>query len=225
MITIPENNKTRSQFDAHIGMYISFADYLSSYRFAFESLMETVYKFNRPVDMAAYPLLFIARHCIELGFKTNIQYFRKYSEDEYLKTMATHNLEQLFKAFKLHVANTIKNLKIKYDIEVEEEVIDEYNKYCNEVEKLTTIFHLLDKNSEAFRYPVNKKDNAVFKYTEIINVLDIKKLYEKSMMLLTHTTDLFADYINMADYVEDIYEQDLQKVGRKINGYDFASLP
>ncbi len=87
MITIPKDNQTRSQFDAYIGMDIRFSKYFASYQFAFESLIDTIYQSNMPVD--------------------------------------------------------------------------------------------------------------------------IKKLYGKNMILLTYTADLFADYTNIADYVEDIYEQEL----------------
>lgn len=210
MDEIPNDKRTRHQFNAYIGHYLSFGDYLASYKSAFEALMVRVYQSGFHVDHLAYPILFIARHCMELGFKTNIRYFSKYSEVEDFKKAGTHDLEKLFGAFKLHIAGTIKNLKDIYGIEVEKDDIDGFNKYCEDVSKLTNIFHLLDKNSDSFRYPVDKDNNNSFDNKETINLLDVKELYEKSMLLLTHTANVFAKYTDFADEIENMYKQEMR---------------
>jgi hypothetical protein len=207
MNQIPNDKHTQSQFNAHIGHYLRFASYLESYKRAFEALMDNVYQSGLHVDHLAYPILFIARHCMELGFKANIRYFLNYSEKDDFKK--THDLEKLFGAFKLHIEETIKILKDKYGIEVEKADIEEFNKYLEDVNKLTNIFHLLDKNSDSFRYPVDKYNNNSFDKNQTINLLDVKNLYEKSMLLLTHTADVFAKYTDFADEIENIYEQEI----------------
>lgn len=209
MSDIPVNNYTRHQFNAYLGYYLSFGDYLYSYKAAFDALLYNVYQSGLHIDHLAYPILFIARHCMELGFKTNIRYFIKYSEKEDYKKAGTHNLEKLFTAFKLHIYATIVNLKDKYGIEVGKEDIDEFNDYCNEVNKLANIFHSLDKNSDSFRYPVDKENNNSFDYRDKINLLDVKELYDKSLLLLTHTADVFAKYTDFADEINNMYEQEM----------------
>ena len=210
MKQIPDDKHTRHKFNAYIGHYLTFGNYLRSYKSAFEALMDKVYQSGFHVDHLAYPILFIARHCMELGFKTNIRYFLKYSEKDDFKKAGTHDLEKLFGAFKLHIAETIKNLKDKYGVEVDKADIEEFNKYCEDVNKLTNIFHLLDKNSDSFRYPVDKDNNNSFDNKETINLLDVKDLYEKSMLLLTHTADVFAKYTDFADEIESMYEQEMR---------------
>ena len=74
--------------------------------------------------------------------------------------------------------------------------------YCKEVEKLTNIFHSLDRNSDSFRYPVNRDNNNSFDYKETINLLDVIELFNKSMTLLKFTTSLFEKYTILADEVE-----------------------
>src|SRR5690606_29861396 len=118
---IPDNKYTRHQFNAYLGLNLSFANYLGTYKYAFEALMDNVYQSGLRVDRLAYPILFIARHGIELGFKTNIRYFLRYSEKDDFKKAGTHDLEKLFSAFKLHIAETIKNLKSKYGVEVDKD--------------------------------------------------------------------------------------------------------
>lgn len=211
MSEIPVNNYTRHQFNAYLGYYISFGNYLYSYKAAFEALLKNVHESGLHVDHLAYPILFIARHCMELGFKTNIRYFIKYSEKDDYKKAGTHDLEKLFAAFKLHIYTTIDNLKEKYGIEVEKGDIDEFNNYCKEVDKLTSIFHILDKSSDSFRYPVDKENNKSFEHHETLNLLDVKELYDKSMLLLTHTADVFAKYTDFADEINNMYEQEMRE--------------
>jgi hypothetical protein len=78
----------------------------------------------------------------------------------------THDLERLFRAFKLHISETIKNLKDKYGIDIDKADIDEFNHYCKEVDRLTNIFNLLDKNSDSFRYPIDRENNKSFEQKE-----------------------------------------------------------
>jgi len=210
MNEIPDNKLTRHQFNAYIGHYLSFGSYLESYENAFNALMDKVYQSQFHIDHLAYPILFIARHCMELGFKTNIRYFQKYSEKDDFTKAGTHDLEKLFGAFKLHITETIKNLKSKYSVEVEKADIDEFNKYCKEVNHLKTIFHLLDKNSDSFRYPVNKENDKSFELKETINLLDVRKLYENSMVLFKYTADFFSKYTDFVDEIESMYEQEMR---------------
>lgn len=118
MTQIERNKRTEHQFNAFIDSYLSFPSYLGSYKRSFDILLKDVLVTNSHVDYIAYPLLFLARHCMELGLKTNIRYFAKYSgKDDYVKA-GTHDLENLFRAFKMHVDKTFETLKAKYGIEL-----------------------------------------------------------------------------------------------------------
>lgn len=206
MIQIERNRKTEHQFTAFIDYYLTFPSYLGSYKRSFDILLQDTVRTGNHVDHIAYPLLFLARHCMELGFKTNIRYFFKYSEiDDYIKA-GTHDLEKLFNAFKLHVQKTFENLKRKYNIEVEKADKKSFSELCDEVGKLNDVFHQLDKNSDAFRYPISKEQNPSFNNGERINILDVNELLEKSMTLFIHTADVFAKYTDYADQIESQYE-------------------
>lgn len=205
MTMIERNKQTEHQFNAFIDYYLSFPSYLRSYKRSFDILITDVVTTNSHVDYIAYPLLFLARHCMELGLKTNIRYFAKYSgKDDYIKA-GTHDLEKLFRAFELHVERTFETLKSKYNIEVEPEDIKSFNDLCKEVEKLNSTFHSLDKNSDAFRYPVDKELNPSFNKGDRINIIDVSEILEKSMTLFVHTADVFAKYTDYADQIEDYY--------------------
>jgi len=218
-MTIPRDKKTEVQFTAYIDFYQSFSAYLGQYKRSFDILIENVYESGHHVDHLAYPILFLARHCMELGLKTNIRYFSKYSEkDDYVK-VGTHDLDRLFTAFKDHIKTTIKNLKDKHGITVGEEDKKGFEELVLEVEKLNNVFHLLDRNSDAFRYPVDKEQNPSFKKGERINILDVAELLEKSMILFTHTADVFSKYTDYADEIEQYYEDLLREEYRQTLPY------
>ena len=206
MTQIERNKRTEYQFNAFIDYYLSFQSYLGSYKRSFDILLKDVLVTNSHVDYISYPILFLARHCMELGLKTNIRYFAKYSDkDDYVKA-GTHDLENLFRAFKMHVDKTFETLKAKYGIEIENDDKKSFKELCNEVEKLNNIFHLLDKSSDAFRYPVDKEQKPSFKKGERINVIHVAELLEKSMTLFVHTADVFAKYTDYAEEIENYYE-------------------
>lgn len=207
MTQIERNKRTEHQFNAFIDYYLSFPSYLGSYKRSFDILIKDVLVTNSHVDYIAYPILFLARHCMELGLKTNVRYFAKYSgKDDYVKA-GTHDLEKLFSAFKMHVEKTFENLKEKYGIVVEKDDKKSFKDLCNEVVKLNSTFHAIDKNSDAFRYPVDKEQNPSFKKGERINIIDVAELLEKSMTLFVHTADVFAKYTDYADEIENYYEE------------------
>lgn len=203
---IERNKRTEHQFTACIDYYMTFPSYLGSYKRSFDILLKDVNETKSHVDYISYPLLFLARHCMELGLKTNIRYFSKYSGKDDFTIAGTHDLENLFRAFKLHVNETFINLKTKYNIAVEKDDKKSFKDLCNEVDKLNTVFHTLDKNSDAFRYPIDKKQNPSFKKGERINIIDVAELLEKSMTLFLHTADVFSKYTDYADEIENYYE-------------------
>jgi len=206
MTHIDRDNHTEHQFNAYVDYYLTFPSYLASYKKSFDILIKDVLDTKSHVDYIAYPILFLARHCMELGLKTNIRYFAKYSEKDNFVKAGTHNLEDLFHAFKIHVEKTFENLKTKYQIVIEKDDKKAFRDLCDEVEKLKNIFHALDKNSDAFRYPIDKQQNPSFKKGERISILDVNELLEKSMTLFIHTANVFEKYTDYADQIEDYYE-------------------
>jgi len=205
-----QTRMTRAKFEAYLGNYLNYWSYLGTYQNAFNALVEDVERTDLHVDRIAYPMLFIARHCLELGFKANIRYFKTYSEKTDFTTSDSHNLKDLFGGFKLHIRATVKNLKDKHDIDVDQDDLKDFENYCKEVETLTNQFDIIDNGSFSFRYPVDKNNNNVFKHDDRINLLDVKEVLDKAMILLHHTSDLFSKYIDYAKMIEETYEAEMR---------------
>jgi len=203
-------NIERSRFEAFLGNDLSFWNYLKTYHNAFNILLKNVEVTNIHVDSIAYPMLFMVRHCLELGFKANIRYFSKFSEKKDFTNSDTHNVRDLYKSFKDHVETTVKKLKFNHNIEVDEINLDEFRKYYIGIENLIVQFDNIDKDSFCFRYPVDLKNNSVFDYSDRINILDIKELFDKAMVLINFTSIVFSDYTDYVDMIDEAYEEEMR---------------
>lgn len=213
MKNIDHNDKyMRTKFEAFLGNYMSFGSYLSSYENAFNALIDCVNDSGNHVDYLAYPILFIARHSLELGFKSNIRYFSKYSENSDFNNCDSHNLKYLYGGFKMNISESVQKLKEKYNIEVEIDDIIDFESYCDDVDNLIDRFDSLDKSSYNFRYPVDKKNRRVFQPADRVNILDIKELFDKAMILLNHTADIFSKYTDYADDIEQTYQDEMKSL-------------
>lgn len=102
-----------------------------------------------------------------------------------------------------------QNLKDK-NIEVEGGDINEFNHYYNEIEALINRFDIIDKGSFSLRYPVDKKNNLVFKYDDKVNILDIKDVFDKAMILLYYTSSVFSKYTDYLSMIEDAYNEEMR---------------
>lgn len=200
----------RARYEAFIGLYPDFWSYLRSYHNAFKALVQNLDDRRANVDSIAFPLLFLARHCMELGFKANIRYFQKYSRISDHTRSKSHDLKLLFSAFKLHMNNTIEKLEAEFGSKVNPEDIRSFNEYCQEVEILNDQFHLLDKGSYSFRYPVDNDGKPVFEPDETINIVDVINLFNKTMTLLYHTSDVFSKYTDYSDSIQQMYEDEMR---------------
>ena len=203
-------NLERSRFEAFLGNDVSFWNYLKTYHNAFNILVKNIEETNVHVDTIAYPMLFLLRHCLELGFKANIRYFSKFSEKYDFTNSDTHNIRDLYRAFKNHIDTAIKNLNVNYSIEVDKANIEEFEQYYNGIEQLINQFDIIDKDSFCFRYPVDLKNRSVFDYSDKVNILDIKKLFDNAMVLINFTSSVFSIYTNYFEMIEEAYEEEMR---------------
>ncbi|GEP93497.1 hypothetical protein SAMN05660909_05396 [Chitinophaga terrae (ex Kim and Jung 2007)] len=207
------NDKVKkAKFEAYIGYYQSFMSYFGSYIRAVGVLINHVEEKESSVDTIAYPIMFLVRQCLELGLKANIRYFKKYSKVNNHVKANTHHLKPLQDAFKVHILKTIENLKNENGVIVDKGEIDEFNNYFAKLDQLTTIFDKLDKDSDAFRYPVDKKEEDSFEHSETVNILEVYELLKEVETLLAYTAAVFQKYTDYADTIEQYYREEMEKM-------------
>ena len=194
---MPADDRKRWDYEAQIGFHTSFGSYLDAYRQAFDILFAQIEEKAVRVNVISYPLLFLARHSLELGYKLNINYLAKYSQLEDKVNWNQHFLHELHVAFGLHFRAVVDKLNVP------KAIANEFNARYAELEKITKTFDDIDRGSFSFRYPADTEQKTVFKPEDTINLLDVKELYDKAMVLLFHTADVLG-----VDFMSELMEEE-----------------
>ena len=178
------------KFTAYIGLDRNWWQYYSHYKSAIDHLIEGV-EGNLPVNTVSSPLLFLIRHCLELGFKANILKLETVSNARPKLTFKdgnSHSLEHLYGIFKDHLFEIQKN----HDIE--QSIKEAMNEFLNQTESLKNILHQLDKASYNFRYPVDTDGNYNFEWDEQVNIADIVDAFYKLQPFIVFTDQVLYEH-------------------------------
>lgn len=175
----------RGQFESHIGRNKTWWIHYNHYRNSAFLLANSVNN-GTPIDIISLPLLFLLRHSIELGLKANICEFEELKSNN-KKIKITHNLESLFKTFKIELDNIITENTISKDI------LDQIESYNRSLENLINQIHFLDKGSYSFRYPVDKDGNNCFEWTDRIDIREFLDLLNQVNDFVLFTTGVLEE--------------------------------
>lgn len=171
----------------------TFDNYANCYKNGANTFIDKSLNDRELRDDLIYPLVFIIRHYIEIRLKSMIQelnYYLEFKSD----FPNGHNLILLWDKF-----------ASKYKASGGNTNRDEFNT----MKCLIKEFHDVDPNSEAFRYPVDKK-GEVTQTMEFINYLHLQDTFEKVCNLLdgiSNETSILCD-INkdiVHDLMSDLY--------------------
>lgn len=192
---IPDDltNTQKDKLVAYIGYSDSDMSLVGQYENAIDILINQVIEEKFRVDVIAHPLLYLIRHSIELALKENIKYLNKYSQIGIGKDFKTHKLSDLFSIFEKHYDKIATNQNFKTELS------SDYEKYTKELKNL---IQFLGEDQSSFRYTFTQKDNKVFNHTDKINIIELKKQYDNSLMFLTFTADVISPFTNYVDYIE-----------------------
>ncbi len=179
----PINLKSRYKFESYIGRNTSWLHYYGQYKNIIDKIVDEVEK-NTPIDTVSLPLLFLIRHSLELGLKSNILRLEDVNKNVSkikLSGKKYHSLKILYNKFVQHL-NVIKKEK-----KISQKTRDEIEEYLIQFEPLKDIFHNLDEGSFNFRYPVDTNGKMNFDWDETINVADIIDMYYQIQPFLLFT--------------------------------------
>lgn len=186
------NNRELDRLTACVGHSYSDMNLVGQYENALDILINQIIKEKHRVDTIAHPLLYLMRHSIELGLKENIKYLKKYSKLPFSKSK-THTLSDLFTEFEKHY------IKIATENNFETELKEEYNKYTSD---LKDVIKTLGEEASSFRYIYATDEKKVFANSETINIYELKKKYDNSLVFITHTADAISPYTDYIDYLK-----------------------
>jgi hypothetical protein len=186
------NNRELDTLTVNVGHSYSDMNLVGQYENAVGILINKFIDEKHRIDTIAHPLLYLMRHSTELGLKENIKYLKKYSKLSFLKSK-THSLSELFSEFERH----FYEIAIKNNFETE--LKEEYIKYTSD---LKDVIKALGEDSSSFRYIYALDGTKVFANTETINIYELKKKYDNSLIFITHTADVISPYTDYIDYLK-----------------------
>jgi hypothetical protein len=198
MIFKEKYNDQYGRFTVNLGLDYNFFGFLHTFENAIEVLMDDVADSGVHADRISYPILFLMRHFLELGLKANIRHFSRYSgRTDHIRSKA-HELTPLFDAFQLHMEGTMQAAE-KFDIPVEKNDTDALQEHIEKMSRFIARMDILDKGSDAFRYPVNKEYEKIFAHDQQVNLVEMIRQLDECSLLLTHTKDAWAPYTAAMD--------------------------
>ena len=188
------NKHERYQFTAYVGHVFSEMGLLGEYENAVNIIIKDLKATNTRIDVVAHPVLYMMRHSLELGYKSNFEYFEPYSGRQTSKNLfGCHDLQKLHVEFKAHF--DLINSSLHFD----NDLVTEFNKYYDQT--TTLISQLGSTEASTFRYTKNTKGQRIFQSTETKDIGEIKKLYDKAITMLAHTSDLISPYTDYKDLI------------------------
>lgn len=158
------------------------------------------------VDAGVYPLVFCARHRIELFIKDQLLTFerirpRKEITDEILNK--THDLGNLWETFKDQAAKTDRRTL----------------PFIKKAEPYICDFAEIDPTGATFRYPYDKSQTLHLDNTPIINIQIFAKRYHKLSALLNsfeHLTEYLVDEYGQGTFTNQLSRDDLRDISLEL---------
>lgn len=194
-----ENTRAFSYFGWELDNGHALYNYMTGYKASADATYEAFKKAvlscdNEVTDTICYPLIFMYRHMIELMLKYSyIELKRSHTLDE-IKCFLNkgHNLETLWEEVKPDFERLSARIGVEIDVTAIEHYIMEFVK--------------IDKNSMAFRYPIEKKLN---RFHNNGKHLFVPKLKERMDAFYDYVVDiLYRLSFHMED---DIYNPEFDK--------------
>lgn len=156
----------------------NFGGYAYKYKGAFDRLADIVCDNTCNKDQLTYPIMFLARHIIELRLKELIQLcdgevviFQKKSKCKLLKLFDTFGCKNNIKENKKESTHSLSSLWDEFD----KLYLGEKNKQYQKVGSLINELNRFDSKSDTFRYPIHKDGTptATSEFVDIDNFVSV----------------------------------------------------
>lgn len=175
-------NRHEGHFTAHIGIYKKFNVFTSFYQDAVDKLFREVSEGNGSADNIAFPLLFLMRQTMELGYKYTIMEICRLNGAIYNPKTDRHFLKKLHSRLKKEFDTLWQNNGVSNNKKTS------FDEYYELTEIAMVWFDEIDPSGENFRYP-----QSSFAPNEKVNILDVKNKFDEAMTLLNFTVDVITD--------------------------------
>jgi hypothetical protein len=186
--------------------------YFLGYDLSVKVLCKTLIKDTTEIDQLIFPILFNARHAIELYIKDALYNIFKINESiDFIKDMdidvdklqSTHNLYNLWQMF--------ENNAMKLDRRIQE-YIDYQKEYISD-------YFEIDLSGETFRYQYTKENAIHLSKTPLINIIHFYERYNELSQNM-HKLIRFIDQVNheyhIYPYTKTLSPNDLLVISKRL---------
>lgn len=195
--------------------YQDFRKYGLGYDETVKVLITAAKQYDVTVDAIIYPLVFCARHRIELFLKDQLVKFtliRNHPEITEKLLNNTHDLNKLWGLFKLHGLKTDKRF-VDFIDRAEEYVMD---------------FSEVDPTGETFRYPYTKLKSLHLEDISIINIAIFEKRYlqlSELMERFEYLTMFLIEEYQQKTFTKELSREDIREISKLLPLKEKWSLP
>ncbi len=186
-----DNNPRRmpeGHFRAFVSNYPKFSTFVAFYQDAVEILYRRVSEGNDMPDMVAFPLLFLMRHALELGYKYSLFHLCALNSTTFDPgNMERHSLVKLHKRLGVEYYAALGNGAFP------ESDKESFEKYYALTASSMKRFEDLDTSSTRTRFP-NNDESPAFSHEANVNLLELKNEFDDAMVLLTTMADVIGEY-------------------------------
>lgn len=175
---------------------------------------ESAFSWN--IDTAVYPILFSARHFIEIYIKQKIHIINQLKVKEAgidRKLVTTHNINRLWDIFIQIVQDTSDTRIYPY--------VDKISPYIQD-------FEIIDPTGETFRYAYNKEN---MKHLENVGVIGLLHFYQKFQELsevcraFSFQIDDLVDEYKTNTFTKNLSRKDIEYISKELPIFDLWDQP
>lgn len=213
IIIIKRLEKVITRFNACVGNNGLFeGKYFHGYDLSVKVLIESLLKSTAEIDHLIFPILFNARHAIELYLKDAITYIYEINESIAPKRDCDIVIGKLHKTHDLSILwQTFERNSVKLDRRIQE-YIDFQREYISD-------YFEIDLKGETFRYQYTKENNVHLAKTPLVNIIHFSERYNELSKSM-HDFNFFINQVRenyyYGSYTETLSHPDLVNISKKL---------
>jgi hypothetical protein len=176
---------TQANLTLYLGDCHSIPQLKSQYDLLIEEILELLKNNSLSINKIYLPLIFLIRHSMELGLKSNIYEIQK-SGIPLIRSnnfSNEHSIQTLFNVY----YDFLQNIDIT---KLDKDTNQRLTNYKIEYKKLVNTIHLLDSHSRYFRYPFDKKNQKHEIQFDKLDFIEVLKLLYLTNPFITFTNDI-----------------------------------
>jgi len=202
-------NDTNFKFNACVGQngFVNISNYQFGYQLAVNILIDSIKQGTGYVDPLIYPLLFSARHSIELFIKktiNNLEIINKMinKKNQNRNHLLIHDISILW--------NDLKKLA-SFDKRISEPI--------NRLDEYITDYFDIDLTGETFRYPFDTKNKHHLDDFSVINVLKFEKRFNEMNSIIEYVYFIVGYLLTEYDagtFICGLSRHEIEEISKKL---------